>query len=505
MSDWLTKKSVVGYTAVIAAADGLYGVTVLPSLTMEGKPRVVKCYSIPGGRLDVETLTALSKNVSVAGCPWVLSLGHKTYKLLVVPEPQVQPSELAESVRWSIGAMLDHPVDEGRLAVMQIPTAEQLPNRTPNLYVVFASNEVIAGCNAVFQQSGIPLEAIDIRETAQRNIAALAEKNGEGLGLLLADKHGVQFTITYNGELYLDRFIEESVSDQPSSDADAEERAYERIVLQMQRSLDFIGRVQTFIDVKRILVMAMPGQRVYNSKALSEQLQKPVEALDLSSLFDFSNVPELAEKEKQLAYFSVLGAALRFMGASQQINLQPPRKPTGVAAVWREFAILGLVLLSLLGVWGVQQMDVVSEREAEAASVRQLQEANNRLQGLMGHANLASEIATLKPRAEMAQKMLAQTSNLGSPQGYAHQFSLLASIAEEGLWLSEVSVGATGKTIHLSGRALNKDLVLRYAQQLNSRFAGSGVQFTSLVLTAESTAAQGKPGAPLTTVAFQLY
>lgn len=504
MASWLGKKGDTGWTAIAVEADGLYGVTVLAPRKPGDKPRVVKCGAMPAGQLDAETLIGLSKKISSDGCPWALSLNHKEYNILMVPEPSVQPDELDQSIRWAISTMVDYPVEEAGVAWMQIPTAKLLPNRPPHLYVVSAKSEIIAGYDALFQKAKIPLQAIDVRETAQRNIAVLAEKSGEGLGLLLIGKQGVQFTTTFNGALYLDRFVEESLF-ADTLDADAKGRVCERIVLQVQRSLDFVGRTLAFIDIKRILMAPMPG-KLDHGDFISQHLQVPVETLDLASIFDFSRTPELAQEENQAHYFSALGAALRFTSTSQQINLQGQKKNEldfSRAAV----AALGLVLVLLLGFWGMRLWETAAARAAEAASARQLQEANARLQTLVqqSESDLGIKIAAIKPQAEAAQNILAQAGNLGSQQGYARYFSSLAAIAEDELWLTNVAVEKAGKSVRLGGRALHKESVIRYAQQLNAFFADSGVQFTALELTPESAGKQGTPGPQLTAVAFKLY
>jgi len=313
MAIWFGKKGDAGWTAVDARDEGLAGVTVLAPHAPGGKPRVAACAILPGAKLDVDSLIALGKKVSVGACPWTLPLQHKTYSILVVPEPSVKPDEIDQSVRWSIDPLIDYPVDDASIAWMRIPTANLLQNRPhdPQLYVIAARYDLIAEHKALFQKAGVALRAIDVRETAQRNIAALAEKPGEGVGLLLIGGQGVQFTVSFNGELYLDRFFEESLFDS-AEDADAQARACERIVLQIQRSLDFVGRNLPFIDVHRILLAPMPGHLELGD-FISRHLPVPVESLDLASLFDFSLTPELARQETQALCFSALGAALRFL------------------------------------------------------------------------------------------------------------------------------------------------------------------------------------------------
>lgn len=500
MKNLFARKSAVGWTAITVEADGLYGVSVLAPRAPGDKPCVAKCAFVPGV-LDTKTLSELSRKISVDGCPWTLALAHKTYNILVVPEPTVQTEELEKSVRWSIGNMIDYPVDEASVAFMQIPTAEMLPNRPANLYVAAAKKELIDGYNSIFQQAGIALQAIDVSETAQRNIAALAETADKGLGLLSIGKQGVQFIITYNGALYLDRYIEESLFSNNSYDADIERRAYERIALQVQRSLDFIGRTLTFINLEKVLMAPTPG-KLAQEDFISQQLPIPMESLDLSSVFDFSNTPELAKGENQALYFTALGAALRFMKTSRQINLQVQHEKNGLSAVWPDLSAVALLLLSLLGFWGVRETEVIHAHEVETASAQKLLQGRANLQARLQPtgAELSAKIESLKPQVEKAQKILTLTVGLGSQQGYAQYFASLGSIDEDGLWLNHILIEKGGKSVRLSGRAMHKDSILRYAQRVNELFAPDGVQFTALELTPDIT---DKPA--LAAIAFNLY
>jgi MSHA biogenesis protein MshI len=311
MASWMRKGREAGWTAVGAGADGIYGVTVLAPKVSGGRPLVSGCGSVAGGRLDAESLAKLSKILAVPGCPWTVTLDRDAYKILVVAEPPVKADELDQSVRWAISTMIDYPVGDADVAWMKIPTQVSQPNRPPHLYVVSARHDNVVECINAFKQAKLSLQAIDVHETAQRNIAALVERSGEGVALLAIGELGVQFTVTFQGELYLDRYVKEAVFG-PDIDDAARERAHERVVLQVQRSLDFVNRTLPFIDISRVVLAPMPhspGLRGY----LTESLPIPVEVLDLAAVFDFSKATELSNPENQAGYFVALGAALRFM------------------------------------------------------------------------------------------------------------------------------------------------------------------------------------------------
>ncbi|MDO9449391.1 MAG: hypothetical protein Q7J21_02820 [Rugosibacter sp.] len=191
---------------------------------------------------------------------------------------------------------------------------------------------------------------------------------------------------------------------------------------------------------------------------------------------------------------------------SQQINLLVARK-RGDGSLRIALAALGLVLFLLLGFWGMRQGDVVAAQAAEAASALQLQHAQARLQAqiLRPGAGLAAEIAVLTPQADAAQNLLTLADALGSTQGYARHFSLLTTLAEDGLWLTSVTVDKTGKSVRIGGHALRKESVMRYVQRLNTLFADDGVQFTALELSPVSVGKPEDTNAQLTAVAFNLY
>ena len=314
MASWIRTGRAPGWTAVVAETDGLYGVSVATPKLPTDRPCVVRCGFVPGGALNVESLAELSKHIAVSGFPWALTLNRDTYNILVVAEPTVKADELDQAVRWGISTMIKYPASEADVTWMKIPTHPSQPNRPPHMYVAAAQHEQIASCVDLFSKAKLSLQAIDIRETAHRNIASLVERPGEGVALLSLAAEGVQFTVTFQGELYLDRHVKEMIVD-PAMDELARERASERVVLQVQRSLDFVSRSLPFIDLNRVLLAPLQsdhGVRNY----FSQNLPILFEDLDLSTAFDMSKCSELTNTEVLAGYFVALGAALRFRNKS---------------------------------------------------------------------------------------------------------------------------------------------------------------------------------------------
>ena len=199
---------------------------------------------------------------------------------------------------------------------------------------------------------------------------------------------------------------------------------------------------------------------------------------------------------------------------SQQINLLArERNPVGSALA--ALALVVLVLMGLLAYDAMLRAETVRLKQNADAGQRQLNQVKVDMQALRQRAepdndavDLKAEIDALRSKADAIRQweQLINSGTLGSPQGYAQYLSTLASVSEEGLWITSFSVGNTGKLVSLSGRALRNESVLRYAGRLNEAFAPQGVQFNSVEMTPENLVKSAEPGKPvLSTVAFKLF
>jgi MSHA biogenesis protein MshI len=175
---------------------------------------------------------------------------------------------------------------------------------------VAARNDVIAATVKPFNDADIPLEAIDIPELAQRNLARRLEPEGRGLGLLAFDAGGALLTFTCGGELFQHRRIELSLASFDGATPEQRAGHYERLVLELQRSLDHFDREFRNIAVARVMVTPVPGAddlREY----LADNLDVPVALVHLSEIMDFPHLPELHEDARQAQCLQLIGAALR--------------------------------------------------------------------------------------------------------------------------------------------------------------------------------------------------
>lgn len=253
-----------------------------------------------------DVLAGLAHDLRAGKQRWALLLPREDYRVSVMAEPEVPPAELAQSLRWQLATTLDFPVDDAAIDFMKIPVAGNEQEHTPDIYVVAARGVSVHAQADLFRHARLELRVIDIRETAQRNIATLLERPGELLAMVAFGESDVQITFNWQQELIMDRLIAEHVHS-----GDTPERrvaAGERIRLQLQRSLEAVRSSYPFIPSARIVVAGGPDDFI---EQLKNVVFDPVEALVPEALFDLSRVPQLKDTQVFMQHFHALGVALR--------------------------------------------------------------------------------------------------------------------------------------------------------------------------------------------------
>jgi MSHA biogenesis protein MshI len=290
---------------------------------IEDKPRVLQVGQSSGEKWESVKLASLLDTRGHRSGKTVAVLPRGDYQLMLIPRPPVPAAELERSVRWAMSSQVDFSVEDAVLVTMELPPVQTSNGSAPtappeddtrSLYVVVAQAQVIETVTQAFKEAGQRLDAIDVRETAQRNMAALVEKPDECLCLLRITPLGIQLTFTHRGELYLDRYIAQAIDVLKGSDDFERQRLIERVVQQTLVSVNHIQTNHAGMSVKRVVLCPLPVPLEIES-TLKEQLNLPVEKLDLSTVLDLSAVPLLQDEQQQARYFSAIGAALRGQGA----------------------------------------------------------------------------------------------------------------------------------------------------------------------------------------------
>ncbi|HYL88135.1 MAG TPA: agglutinin biogenesis protein MshI [Burkholderiales bacterium] len=233
-------------------------------------------------------------------------LAPSEYQILQVEAPNVKREELKSAVRWRIKDMIDYPVNDATIDVLDMP-AHAAPQRSATMYVVAARSEAVKRVMGQFAAAGLPLVVIDIPDTCQRNVAALYESPGRALLSLSFDEEAGLMTITAGGELFLSRRLDIGY---PQLGDSAERRAIERVLVELQRSLDHFERNFSSLPIERILVAPMPHAEPL-VEHLRGQIQLPVLSMDLGEVMDLPPQYLADPPEARARWFRLIGAGLR--------------------------------------------------------------------------------------------------------------------------------------------------------------------------------------------------
>ncbi|MEO7404431.1 MAG: agglutinin biogenesis protein MshI, partial [Burkholderiales bacterium] len=244
-------------------------------------------------------------------CAMLLKPGE--YQVLLVDAPKVSGDEVRQSIRWSIKDLLDHPIDEVTFDILDIPVIKDDPLANHQMYVVAAPNMLVGERMAQFENAKLSLEAIDIPETAQRNIATLYEEPHHSLALVHVDDDGALLTISFEGELYFTRRIDVTLGALASGLPHDRKASEERLIVELQRSLDHFERQHQLIPISKVVLGPMPDDLDVD-KLLAEGLGISIEAADLREVMEFAD--KTIGPAGQARIFYPLGASLRIAVAA---------------------------------------------------------------------------------------------------------------------------------------------------------------------------------------------
>lgn len=274
------------------------------------RPVVSVCAQYPGVSEEAESLQRVRRELHLDRFSCVTLLPSRQYQLQLIDAPKVPETEMKSAVRWRLKDFLEYPAETATVDVVAIPADQAAAARGRSVYAVSARNEDIRARMKMFTEAKIPLRVIDVAEMAQRNLATLFETDERAIAMLSFSEEGGLLTFTARGELYLSRRIEISLDQLIGVRAEMREQLFERIALELQRSLDHFDRQFSAVPLSRLLLAPLPDE-LGLSAYLAGNLSAPVQPVNLGEVLDFHEVPELRESAEQIKRWLTLGTALR--------------------------------------------------------------------------------------------------------------------------------------------------------------------------------------------------
>jgi MSHA biogenesis protein MshI len=287
------------------------GVRMAHVVRTRTKPRLELLRRIERAGSEADDLGRLRRTFGLQRFVCTTAADRSAYQIVQMNAPAVSADEMNAALRWGVKDSLDFPVDDALIDSFAVPADGAPPGRPRLVLAVAARRERIAARVQAFQRSGIPLKVIDIAEAAQRNLAALFEQPDRAIAFLAFDANGGLLTFTRNGELYALRHIDATpTSLLADASVEAREPVYERIALELQRSLDNFDRLFSQLPLQRVVVAPFAGAAELIAY-LRDNLAPPVEAADLESVFERDGEVALGSDAEQADWLRPIGLALR--------------------------------------------------------------------------------------------------------------------------------------------------------------------------------------------------
>ncbi len=291
------------------SGERLRAVAVVPP-SGQARPRVAWAWEGPwpsNAAGQRAALAALTREHGRARRVWVLP--HEHYRIVASEAPaDVPPEAWRDALRWQLKGQVDFDVADASIDLLTLPGDRHLQRRK-QLLAVLAPHSALRPVVHAAEAAKAPLAAIDIPETALRNLGHLVAPEGRAQALLSFSAGTGSLVVTAGEDLVMYRQIDVTADSLNTEDDARREAALDRIGLEVQRTLDSFDRLHSHLSLARLLVVPGPGM-----VALTEHLRTltyvPVLPFDLAEALDLSATPELSGA-RAAPWLLALGAALR--------------------------------------------------------------------------------------------------------------------------------------------------------------------------------------------------
>ncbi len=450
-----------------------------------GQPRIDALRSLPAPAGQRATVLRTLKQEGLfrdASIHFLLAPGQ--YDVHQLAAPAVLPEDLHDALRWQLRGALGYPPEEALIDFASLPQPADAPARQ-SLIVVTARRSVVAEAIAPLAACGLAVDAVDVPEFAQRNLAQrILPDEAATHGWLAFDPDTFLLTAHCLGELaFTRRMLLPNAALNPESDADPIAHFVERVVVQVQRSLDLFERQSGLPPVAQIIIGPHPhapaiAAELGRRAGVRVQLADSVELLRSASA---KNADAAATDT-----MAVLGAGLRPSAANdsalavQQIDLQRAEKPAGSGSRSRAPAVAALVAVvaALLAHFWLETQSLDLHQATAARLHSDVQRAEKMLVSLgaqapaqaSGQAGAEADVAALETlAARLASSPFARAEPFTGP------LRAFARARADGVWLTGIRLNNASGQLVLEGKALEAARVpqLLAALQREPRFAGT--------------------------------
>lgn len=301
--------------SVAAVVPGDMGVTVATLSSGEDKPQLKVCdFSLWEEGVEHEKLLAQKVREFSLGkhdCTTVMGLGE--YSVLSIDAPDVPPAELRAAVRWQVKDLIDFHIDDAVIDVFDAP-ASAAHGQQNKLYVVVSKLSAVRERVDHLQDAEANLTTIDIPEMVLRNIMACLPENEAGVAMVYLTRERGLIVVARQSTLYFARTLDIGFQylNQGGNDGSGlsleNNAAFDKLVLEVQRSLDYYDRYFAQPPVAGLVLAPTEEPIAGLDEYINQALGLSVRHLDLGEIVDCESPLSTAQQAHCLP---AIGAVLR--------------------------------------------------------------------------------------------------------------------------------------------------------------------------------------------------
>lgn len=237
--------------------------------------QILECQCLEGDlKTQQENLSSfvVRNQLQHANCYAILSL--EDYRLIQIEKPKVAENEIGESLQWLIKDLIDFPLEEAVIDFFPAPTRT---GQTEKIYVVVTRLQWLNTVADMVKKAGLNLKAVNIAALTIRNILSSLHIVGNSAVFLTQEGEHYYILVVKDQLIYLERKL--YFSYQGAHSTQVLEDFYSRLIVELQRSIDFYQNRDKTIPIK-ILLDQVLGQNKELIQLIETAFNLQVEILD---------------------------------------------------------------------------------------------------------------------------------------------------------------------------------------------------------------------------------
>ena len=275
------------------------GVAAMKVRDAGDKARVLVFVQQESGTFNAHLLNQVAAEAGIKNQPLIALLGQEHYQTVMLEAPNVPDDEIKTAIRWKVKDLISFHVDDAVLDHLPVPGGSGRPS---TLYVVAAQVAAVRALAQPYHDAGLLIDVIDVRETAQHNLAMRIAPTDYAVAVLHFDGENGLLTFSFGEHLVMSRRIEGRGA--------SGESLFDKVAMETQRSVDYFERLYSWFPLAK-LYLAPTVHSLALLRRLGEYLPVGSENLDMERIFDFSEQAQLNNVSLQNKAFHLLGASLR--------------------------------------------------------------------------------------------------------------------------------------------------------------------------------------------------